>query len=253
MLLLILVLFLLVLLLLLLLLLLLCDLASTKCTACLLYLFGFCQHHLWIHCCSQFTKHNELLLRFGQHTIHLPTPFKTIPVLLKQLQVTAKCCLQVLDMLLSAGMSVSDPLLSTFFQVTCIDDAAFGFLENAVQPSNISRPSYQLLIKIVARTAAFASWADASSGVQEHLMMVAFDDKCELSRWDFAMRWDDLILRVKLPRAGAEGSSGQFCFCFCLVVHASRLWRPMICKLCIAIVHVCIDGLLPASHTMFAA
>ena len=118
--------------------------------------------------------------------------------------------LQVFDMLLSAGMSVSDPLLSTFFHVTCIDDAAFGFLENAVQPSNISRPSYQLLIKIVARTAKFASWADASSCVQEHLMMVAFDDKCELSRWDFAMRWDDLILRVKLPRVGAEGGSGQF-------------------------------------------
>ncbi|KAL0049793.1 hypothetical protein WJX82_010089 [Trebouxia sp. C0006] len=117
------------------------------------------------------------------------------------------CELQVFDMLLSAGMSISDPLLSTFFQVTCIDDAAFSFLEHAVQPSTTSRPSYELLIKIVARTAKFASWADASSCAQEHLMMVAFDDKCELSTCDFAMRWDDLILRVKLPCPGADASS----------------------------------------------
>lgn len=121
-------------------------------------------------------------------------------------------------MLLSAGMSISDPLLSTFFQVTCIDDAAFSFLEHAVQPSTTSRPSYELLIKIVARTAKFASWADASSCAQEHLMMVAFDDKCELSTCDFAMRWDDLILRVKLPCPGADASSGQSCFCFCLII-----------------------------------
>ncbi len=141
-------------------------------------------------------------------------------------------------MLLSAGMSISDPLLSTFFQVTCVDDAAFGFMEHAAQPSTTLRPSYELLIQIVARTAKFASWSDASSCAQEHLMMVAFDDKSELSRCDFAMRWDDLILRVKLPRLGAEASSGQSCFCSCLIVHDPfHLWRPMICKSCIAIVH----------------
>ncbi|KAL0019882.1 hypothetical protein WJX77_000591 [Trebouxia sp. C0004] len=117
------------------------------------------------------------------------------------------CELQVFDMLLSAGMSISDPLLSTFFQVECIDDAAFGFLEHAVQPCTTLKPSYELLIKIVARTAKFASWSDASSCAQEHLMMVAFDDECALSRCDFAMQWDDLILRVKLPRLGAEASS----------------------------------------------
>ncbi len=49
-------------------------------------------------------------------------------------------------------------------------------------------------------------------------MMVAFDDDCVLSMCDFAMRWDDLILRVKLPRLGAEASSGQSCFRFCLII-----------------------------------
>ena len=121
-------------------------------------------------------------------------------------------------MLLSAGMSISDPLLSTFFQVTFIDDTAFGFLEHAVQPSTTLKLSYELLIKIVARTAKFASWADASSCAREHLMMVAFDDNCALSMYDFAMRWDDLILRVKLPQLGAEAKSGQSCFCFCLII-----------------------------------
>ncbi len=158
--------------------------------------------------------------------------------------------MQVFDMLLSAGMSISDPLLPTFFQVTCIDDGAFSFLEHAVQPSTVSRPSYELLIKIVARTAKFASWADASSCAQEHLIMVAFDDRCELSRCDFAMRRDDLILRVKLPRLGAEANSGQSCFCLCLIVHVqSHSWRPMICKPCIAIVQLCFNGVLAASHT----
>ena len=126
-------------------------------------------------------------------------------------------------MLLSAGMSISDPLLSKFFQVTCIDDAAFGFLEHAVQPSTTTRPSYELLIRIVARTAKFASWSAASSYAQEHLMTVAFDDNCALSMYDFAMRWDDLILRVKLPRPGAEASSGQSCFFLCLIIVVSIL------------------------------
>ncbi|DBA72454.1 TPA: hypothetical protein ACH3X2_010479 [Trebouxia sp. C0005] len=117
------------------------------------------------------------------------------------------CELQVFDMLLSAGISMSDPLLTTFLQVARINDAAFGFLEHAVQPSTISRPSYELLIQVVARTAKFASWSDASSDAQEPLMMVAFDDKRELSRCDFDLRWHDLTFRVKLPQLGAEASS----------------------------------------------
>lgn len=157
-------------------------------------------------------------------------------------------------MLLSAGISMSDPLLTTFLQVARINDAAFGFLEHAVQPSTISRPSYELLIQVVARTAKFASWSDASSDAQEPLMMVAFDDKRELSRCDFDLRWHDLTFRVKLPQLGAEASSGQSCFCSCLGIHAPpHLRQPIIHASHALQVCTCADNVMSASYTMVAA
>ncbi|KAL0042748.1 hypothetical protein WJX79_009431 [Trebouxia sp. C0005] len=84
------------------------------------------------------------------------------------------CELQVFDMLLSAGISMSDPLLTTFLQVARINDAAFGFLEHAVQPSTISRPSYELLIQL-PQLGAEASSETSADPTQYTLEMISPD------------------------------------------------------------------------------
>ena len=67
--------------------------------------------------------------------------------------------LQVLDMLLAAGMSVSNPLLATLFRIRYVGEEAFHVLEKAFHPDAKPRPSRKLLLEIAAWGSNFSSWS----------------------------------------------------------------------------------------------
>ena len=113
------------------------------------------------------------------------------------------CVVQVLDMLMAAGLTLCDPVLPTLFHVGRLSNDTFGFLEKGICPEETS---HALMIDIAARAANFSSWSKAGSCPQEPVAMLKFPAGCHVTRSTFEFQVDQLTVSVQEKRTGKTGT-----------------------------------------------
>ena len=116
--------------------------------------------------------------------------------------------LQVLEMLLAAGLTLDNPLLPTLFRVGRIADRAFALLEKAIKPEALPLPSSKLLISVASKAAKFSTWSDACNMPRETLALNMPSSR--LSRTELIFGVQGFLFKVDIPEDDIAPEEGKF-------------------------------------------